>query len=267
MSVDFFGTRVDYVCRDDRTHSMLEYYLRPHVRTPTWEAQCRLQVALLNSGGCSFQRALTYAGLEKRIYANEGDGWRLYDRFFAKSSRPTPLPPLSFPGFRGGYRSLHAAAACSPGTEAKAVMIRGESGAGKSSLLLALLVRGWGFLSDDVCVVRRADSRIVPYGRPIGVRAPARAMLERFWKDGLMAADKEAISVSTRSGRTSMLRSENLGFMAGAKPVPLALEVMLTRGTRFEAIKHGPAQITLRWTPESDLWRASSLIEEAIASL
>lgn len=65
---------------------------------------------------------------------------------------------------------FHGAALSTPAGQG--VVLAGDAGLGKSTLTLALLERGWGFLSDDVAAVDRADGRLYPFPRPLGQRFP-----------------------------------------------------------------------------------------------
>ncbi len=66
-----------------------------------------------------------------------------------------------------GFFLLHAGVVSKAGN---ACIISGPSGYGKSTLTLELLSRGYGFLSDEYCVVKKADFSIVPFRRSIGVK-------------------------------------------------------------------------------------------------
>jgi hypothetical protein len=63
---------------------------------------------------------------------------------------------------------FHAAALATP--DGRGVILAGGSGLGKTTLTLALLARGFRFFSDDVAAVGRADSRLYPFPRRLGVR-------------------------------------------------------------------------------------------------
>jgi hypothetical protein len=65
---------------------------------------------------------------------------------------------------------FHAAALRS--AAGQGVILAGGAGMGKTTLTLALLERGFGFLSDDVAAVRRSDGRLEPFPRRLGLRVP-----------------------------------------------------------------------------------------------
>ena len=52
-----------------------------------------------------------------------------------------------------------------------AVAVTGMSGAGKSTLVAAAVLRGHGFLADEVCAIHPNDHHVRPFHRPIGLRA------------------------------------------------------------------------------------------------
>jgi len=80
---------------------------------------------------------------------------------------------------------LHAGAVAAGG---RALLILGESWAGKTSLVEVFLQRGFALLSDDYAPVQISDLRIVPFPRALGRRAGAPAagappLLARDWVD------------------------------------------------------------------------------------
>ena len=72
---------------------------------------------------------------------------------------------------------LHGAAVVSPG--GGGVIVAGAAGLGKTTLTLALLGRGFGFLSDDVAAIGRADGLLYPFPRAVGLRLPGAAIGEK----------------------------------------------------------------------------------------
>jgi hypothetical protein len=69
------------------------------------------------------------------------------------------------------YVSLHAAAVARDG---RLVLFAGPSGAGKTTLTLALLGAGWSYLTDDLAPVDRATGEVEPFPKPLGVKDPGR---------------------------------------------------------------------------------------------
>lgn len=109
-----------------------------------------------------------------------------------------PLPPGADPlpeahrllleatlGRERGHCVLHAGAVASGG---RALLVLGASWAGKTTLVEALLQRGFALLSDDYAPLRAPDLRVVPFpralGRRVSVPAPqAPPLLAREWTD------------------------------------------------------------------------------------
>ena len=61
----------------------------------------------------------------------------------------------------------------------KGIMVLGDSGTGKTSLILKLLSSGFKFLSDEVIPVERKTGMMVPFLRSVGLRPEARDLFER----------------------------------------------------------------------------------------
>lgn len=69
-------------------------------------------------------------------------------------ARLAAMTPLAAWLYLHEHVALHAAAAAGP---AGAVLVTGDSSAGKSTLVAALLQRGWRFVADDLAVVTVVD--------------------------------------------------------------------------------------------------------------
>lgn len=68
------------------------------------------------------------------------------------------------------FVTLHAAAVARDG---ELVLLAGESGAGKTTLTLALLDAGWTYLSDDLAPVAVESGLVHPFPKPLGVKDAA----------------------------------------------------------------------------------------------
>lgn len=61
----------------------------------------------------------------------------------------------------------------------KGIMVCGDSGTGKTSLILKLLSCGFKFLSDEVIPIDKKAGRMVPFPRSVGLRPEARNLFEK----------------------------------------------------------------------------------------
>jgi hypothetical protein len=68
------------------------------------------------------------------------------------------------------FVTLHAAAVA---RDDDLVLLAGESGAGKTTLTLALLDAGWTYLTDDLAPVSIATGLVHPFPKPLGVKSQA----------------------------------------------------------------------------------------------
>lgn len=76
-----------------------------------------------------------------------------------------------------GYILIHAGALVSPAGEA--VLILGEAGSGKTTLVAALVQEGFGYLSDEGAAIHLGTGLAHPWPRPLGFRCGSHA-LARF---------------------------------------------------------------------------------------
>ena len=196
------------------------------------------------------------------FFVDAGAGPVLYEGFFAAARRPTPLPPFSLAPLRSTFRLRHAAAACPPSARAEAggsggaVLVTGASGAGKSSLLLGLLQRGWAFVADDIAPVHRAGGRVVRYGRPIGIRSQSLAVHRALGP----AVERAGRPIRTASGTTWMTRPEDLGFSLGPASAPVSGEVRVVPADDFRSVARGRS-LLLCYRPQCHLERALDALE------
>jgi hypothetical protein len=73
-----------------------------------------------------------------------------------------------------GLAAAHAGVVAHKG---QAALVCGDSGAGKTTLTLALLRQGCAYLSDEVALVDRATGTVAAYPRSLGIRAGGLALL------------------------------------------------------------------------------------------
>jgi len=62
----------------------------------------------------------------------------------------------------------------------RALLLPAPSGTGKSTLCAALCWRGWRLLTDELCLIRRADIRIAPIPRPVSLKDASIGVIRSF---------------------------------------------------------------------------------------
>jgi len=132
---------------------------------------------------------------------------------------------LPFAALLRGLESLHASAVALSG---EAIAVLGDSGAGKTSVALALCRLGANFLADDVVALERSGETLLAHpGAPIAGLAHGEALrLERAWqpREERVLAENE---------RERMLRMN-----VAAEPVPLRSLFFLDRRPDGPATVH-----------------------------
>ena len=97
----------------------------------------------------------------------------------------------------------------------KGVMISGESGTGKTSLIVKLLTKGFQFLSDELIPINKQTGKMEPFPRAIGLRPEARFLLE----EGFALFKQKELNKS--SGHKYFLNPMLLGPEKAITPVPV----------------------------------------------
>lgn len=189
-------------------------------------------------------------------YQCSGPDGRATDRWSLDASADTVLPPLNELAKRG-WVAVHASALVPPGQD-RALVILGDSTAGKSTLTLELLRRGWGFLSDDTTIL---DSRlnILPFTRPIGVRENT-AQAFPWLADAL----RDAPAFTTPTGVTRMVRAAAIGHVAPSAPWywTVTLQRAVERGFRRTA----PGTFALSGNLPADVAELADALEKEVAA-
>jgi len=107
--------------------------------------------------------------------------------------------------------------AASLGIGGKGVLLVGPKGTGKSTLALALAVRGHDFLGDEYAGYLPATGELIPFRRPVGIKPGPRA-----------AAVEEALRRCGRSPeREGVLRMAVEPLLGLPQPLPVPLRVVL----------------------------------------
>ena len=122
---------------------------------------------------------------------------------------------------RQGLLAVHAGAVSGP---RGAVVVAGRSGQGKSTLVLGLVRRGFGLLSDELAILDPSDGRVHPYGRAIHVRPATLGLIPEL-------APIASRPLITLGGGTewSVAPAEAAGLLGGrlGEALPLAAVVLL----------------------------------------
>ncbi len=69
----------------------------------------------------------------------------------------------------------------------RVVVLPAASGSGKSTLCMALLSRGWRLFSDEFCVIRPEDDRILPMPRGVSLKNQSIVLARRFHPDAYIS--------------------------------------------------------------------------------
>jgi hypothetical protein len=149
-------------------------------------------------------------------------------------ARLTPLAALLF---QRGMLALHAAAALPPGQSQGAILLAGDSSTGKSTLLAALLKRGWRMLADELAILTLNAA-----GQPVLIPNPSEI---RLWPDAIKKLAWDA-SLAAESPHTQGAGSEiTLGCLyalrikglnpAESTPVPGAQGFRLLGGLTYNS--------------------------------
>lgn len=77
-----------------------------------------------------------------------------------------------------GIIDLHAAVLVQDG---RAALLVGDAWAGKTSVALALVKRGWRYFSDDVAVIETSSGLVRPLPKPPGVKAQPWDAMRGYW--------------------------------------------------------------------------------------
>lgn len=139
------------------------------------------------------------------------------------------------------FTVLHAAVV---GRRGGALAISGGSGVGKTTLTLALLERGWDYLSDDYCPMDRVTGLAHPFPRSLWVR-PARG---------------EGEVPNLHRGKV-MVPFEGQGFRTGAEVRPLRWLFCLEPDQAEEGDAHERLRLVVRREGRQPLREALEQIE------
>ncbi|NOR61596.1 MAG: hypothetical protein GQ535_03760 [Rhodobacteraceae bacterium] len=225
LDFNFYGARTRVVCQMPCDMDHLRYYYGDHQAA---ESKPHLTIYLQTDPECSFFDHMRNENVEKRISVDTGKGPVLYEAFHLGAKRPTPLPPIGFTGIGPDLFLYHGAALLLP--DRGAVLIRGDSGVGKTMLLLSLFAQTQShFVSDDMLVMDPAG-QIWPIFRPVGIR---RVILDQIAPKQRDAA-LQAKAIDTASGTTYMVRPARLAPLAKMHGHSVVLDIKLAKSSEFQ---------------------------------
>lgn len=117
--------------------------------------------------------------------------------FIADGAAPFAALPYdqAFPMFEWGlnwcvssnahyYLMIHAAVIEKNG---RAAILPAPPGSGKSTLCAALIQNGWRLLSDEITLIRRHDSHLVPLPRPVSLKNASIALMKAYAPDAVFS--------------------------------------------------------------------------------
>jgi len=122
--------------------------------------------------------------------------WRRQVQFRLDDTDPFyPFPAsLAYPLFEWGinwciYEHVHEffvihSAVIEKG--GRALLLSAPPGSGKSTLCAALIHRGWRLLSDEFALIDKADGRIFPLPRPVGLKEKSISLIQSFAPESRM---------------------------------------------------------------------------------
>lgn len=158
---------------------------------------------------------------------------------------------------------IHAAALSRDG---RGLLIAGPSGCGKTTLTLALIRRGFAFLSDDIAALGRGDGRLYPCPRALHVRGGAGLVDVESLGGALGEPCPARVMVELTDGQ-AQLREATLwatvdrtadGLLATLRGLAGVQTVSVQRGKRF-------VDVVLRTKAQGDLGRADGArLEKAL---
>lgn len=129
-----------------------------------------LRFELPGDGSCDTDGATIYIRFGDSLVLLEGDGSacvRVWFDGLREIGSPTLTSVVSYAVSaalrRSGLVELHSGGVCDP-AGGKGALIVGASGSGKSTLTLQLAASGWGYLSDDVLLLREGEDRVEAWG-------------------------------------------------------------------------------------------------------
>jgi hypothetical protein len=197
-------------------------------------------------------------GVEKTItLVDSSRPAAVYDRWRHASTRVTPIPPIRLFPTLSHLSMRHGAAVSPPWNRRIACVIYGNSGAGKSSLLLRLLADGWSYVSDDLVLLNKGTS-VMPYLRTMNIRdVTIRAHADFSLSSAIRAGGR---AFNTPSGRTYLVHPADLGFTCTTSEAVVAYSIVLRHKAAFSVAEVGPRCAVMMWDALRDIDRGAAFV-------
>jgi hypothetical protein len=239
LRLDFWGVIVAIECSRP-TADHLRYYFGDYIAANEIENSLRLRVHgdLPHARDCSFE-----------VKDDHATSWLPID-----GVADSVLPPFAELAKRG-WSCLHASAVQSPSGRGGVVIV-GDSTAGKSTLALELLRRGWLFLSDDSTIIT-SDGEIVPFTRPIGVRE--NTMRSAAWIRDLVVGSPRIV---TATGTTQMVKPTAIAEIG--IQTTWQWTIRLTRAEEWRFTRSTPQTFSVHCDLPAEVLRVADAFEKAI---
>jgi hypothetical protein len=261
ISLAFWGVEVVVRVSTSRDLDYLAHHFADYVSAGREPGRDALRVWLTSTGEhAAFVDAIRHDGGLKSIHIDRGSGPQLWERWSDRPLQPSPLPPFSLPPLVGHVKLLHASAAALPNDGGRAITIGGGSLAGKTSVLVGLLERGWRFCADDTTPV--LDGQVLRYTRPMNVRAQT---LDSYpvLADRIRAVGR---CVVTMTGDTFMVRPRDLSLPLGNERCTRIFSVRLEVSDEWRCVR-GERTLRIDHDVRRHLGRSLDCIEASIASI
>lgn len=136
------------------------------------------------------------------------------------------------------YLLVHAGAISTP--DAQGILVLGDSGAGKTTLVAALVQEGYGYLSDEAGVIDLGDGTMHPWPRPLGFE-PATQQMVRFAGHGSRHVLAESLRPGAIGTRCRIRHVIDYSYLADAETSVCPLsggEAVVAIGRSSPGLRH-----------------------------
>jgi hypothetical protein len=183
---DVLGLDVLVTCEDDEAACALDELLHPFAVTAPVDGRprCLFDLTVDGSGGRVLER-------HGELVARDASWERVLAALLVALNREAI----------DAYAGFATHAGCVAAGQA-VIAFPGVSGAGKTTLTAACLLRGLDYVSDEALCVPPSATGVAPYGRPLALTRSAWTLLARgdLGEAGLDAGDGESVVTPSRIG-------------------------------------------------------------------